>query len=157
MTAINRDREINCVSSQGLSKSKKLVTIHFLDFQREAYMERLAKERLREAKLRSKSEETFLVCCYRCDQVVCRSTELVCLHETHHTIIDPELDNLIKVSKSMDLVCFQENNHTVIDPKPTLLDNLIITPHQRSCVKVLISVKSVCLFTGEWVPSPHYA
>ena len=62
------------------------------------YKERRLKEFLLEQKQARKSKDVFLVCCFKCDEVVCLSKHIVLFGENRYTCIEPDYDEYILVT-----------------------------------------------------------
>ena len=62
------------------------------------YMDRRLKEFLLEQKQAMKSKDVFLVCCFKCDEVVCLSEHIVLFGENRYTCIEPDFDDYILVT-----------------------------------------------------------
>ena len=62
------------------------------------YKERRLEEFLRAQKQSRKSKDVFLVCCFKCDEVICRSDHIVLFGENRYTCMEPDFEDYILVN-----------------------------------------------------------
>ena len=98
-------------------------------------MDRRLKEFLLEQKQARKSRDVFYVCCFKCDDIVCRSEHIVLFGENRYTCIEPDFDDYILVP-SIFLWCarFAESHRIVHTPaEPNTLGCARFTKILQNC------------------------